>query len=409
MLSEIGDGLVTGPNDRRYTSILMGVRGSGKTVVLNEIEDRAAADGWVVLSVDASTPGLLDRIVRAISQAGSRYEVLGLPAAGGRSVEKSLGIRLGPLEGRWATTEHDGAGAAMGTREQLARLTEAAQRHGASVLLTVDELQGIDRAEGRRLANDIQHITKRAEMGLAFLGAGLPELKHTLMQDRKMTFFHRCEHFDMPPLSIGDAVAGILNPITESGGAITGEALGVAARAVDGSPYRLQVIGDIAWRAGGAPGREIGASAARAAAEAADAVVRAKVAVPAWHDLPQGDQRIMEAVASRGGAASTAEAAQDARTSPKSASAALRRLADLGYLEASRRGAYRLSGLVPADVILAESGHLDLSGGDAENGGQAEIPPRTVEAAKLPCRRWMPRAKAFCVLSQGHAGGCRSG
>ena len=410
LLSEIGSGLVTGPGDQRYTSILMGVRGSGKTVALNEIEDRAAADGWVVLSMDAGTPGLLDRIVRAISQADRTYEALGLGEANTRrSVERSIGIRLGLLEGRVAETAHDDHTASMGLREHLACLAEAAQRHGASVLLTIDELQGIDRTEGRRLSNDLQHITKRAGMRLAFLGAGLLELKHTLMRDRKMTFFHRCEHFDMPPLDVGDATVGLVDPITSAGGAITDEALRLAAGAVNGSPYRLQVVGDIAWKAARAPEREIDARAVRAAIAAAEGVVNARVGVPAWHDLSQGDQRVLEAVAAAGGTATPAEAAQDAQTSGKSASATLRRLADLGYLDNPRPGVYGLASLVPMDVILDESGHSDWDSGE---GGRSERTigrsPAAPSAATPRCRRWMPRAKAYCVLAKNHTGGCRS-
>jgi len=55
LLGNLASGLLSGPEDNRYTSIVMGVRGSGKTVALNEIEDSAARSGWVVLSMDAGT------------------------------------------------------------------------------------------------------------------------------------------------------------------------------------------------------------------------------------------------------------------------------------------------------------------------------------------------------------------
>lgn len=396
LLSEIGDGLVTGPGDQRYISILMGVRGTGKTVILNEIEDRAAADGWVVLSMDAGTPGLLERIVQAIAQADQTYQALGLAkGANRRSVERSIGIRLGPLEGKMATTEYHDHKADMGLREHLTYLVRAAQEHGGSVLLTVDELQGIDRMEGRRLSNDLQHITKRAEMPLAFLGAGLLELKHTLMRDRKMTFFHRCDHFDMPPLEAADAVAGLAGPIRDAGGTITSEALGLASKSVDGSPYRLQVIGDIAWKLAGAPHGVIDAAAVEAAVSAADQTVRQKIAIPAWHDLSAADQGILESVAANGGTATPSEVARDSQTGEKSTSSTLRRLADLGYAHRPRHGVYSLTKLVPQDLILSESGREDAI--------SADQPPRPGK-----CRKWMPRARAYCALSQGHSGGCRS-
>ena len=146
LLADLGGGLATGPRDARYTSILMGVRGSGKTVLLSEIEDRAASDGWVVLSLDAGTPGLLDRIVQTIRNADRAYEALGIAGFGtSRSVEKSVGIRLGPLAGEISTTEHQDRMAHMGLREHLVFLAQAALKSETSVLLTVDEMHGIAR------------------------------------------------------------------------------------------------------------------------------------------------------------------------------------------------------------------------------------------------------------------------
>ncbi len=399
LLTEVGNGLVTGPNDPRYTSILMGVRGSGKTVALNEIEDRAAADGWVVLSMDAGTPGLLERIVQTISQADHTYEALNLAEdVDSRSVEKSIGIRLGVVEGKIAATEHRDRRANMGLREHLTRLVQVAQQHDTSVLLTVDELQGIDRLEGRRLSNDLQHITRRAGLPLAFLGAGLLELKHTLMRDRKMTFFHRCEHFDMPPLAIEDAVVGLSGTIRSAKGTITDEALRLASKAVNGSPYRLQVIGDIAWKTAGGPEGVIDSAAVGVAIDTAGEVVSAKIGIPAWHDLSEGDQSLLGAVAANGGIANSAEAAQYSNISEKAANSVLRRLADLGYLERHARGTYRFTDLVTKEVALAETEHPEASGDTSESRN----------APRQQCRRWMPRATAYCVLQKGHSGGCRS-
>lgn len=66
LLGNLASGLMSGPEDSRYTSILMGVRGSGETVALNEIEDGAARSGWVVLSIDAGSPGILDRVAHTV-------------------------------------------------------------------------------------------------------------------------------------------------------------------------------------------------------------------------------------------------------------------------------------------------------------------------------------------------------
>ncbi len=113
--------------------------------------------------MDASTPGLLERIVSTIAGAGARYESLDLPdSTTQRSVQRSVGIRLGVSEGNLTTTESYHPRSPTGLGEQLTLLVEAAQRHERRVLLTVDELHGVDRREARRLSSDLQHITKRA-------------------------------------------------------------------------------------------------------------------------------------------------------------------------------------------------------------------------------------------------------
>ena len=394
LLADLGGGLATGPRDARYTSVLMGVRGSGKTVLLSEIEERASADGWVVLSLDAGTPGLLDRIVQTIRSADQAYEALGIgDLSRNRSVERSVGIRLGPLAGQISATEHMDQMAHMGLREHLAFLAQAALRGETSVLLTVDEMHGIDRTEGRRLSNDLQHVTKRGNMPLAFVGAGLLEMKTTLLQDRKMTFFHRCEHYEMPPLDVADAIVGLSGPIRDAGGEITETALHLASESVGSSPYRLQVIGDMSWRIAGAPERAIDADAVGTAITAADAEVKKKVALPAWYDLSRTDQAVMAAVASTDGTASPAEVARTAAISPEHAQECLRRLLNTGYLARPRTGTYRLTDLVPMAVILDERGIEDA----------AEPAPHP-----SPCRQWMPRANAYCVLNADHSGRHRS-
>ena len=189
LLSDLGEGLATGPRDERFASILMGVRGSGKTALLNEIEQRAATDGWVVISLDASSGGdldegdLLGRLRSELSHIPDRYPALDIEELrGDQQTGRSAGFKLGPLQGQRTETRKS---AAMNLRQKLTYLTDAAQQHQTSVLLTVDELHTGKKDQLRRLANDLQHITSRAELPLAFIGAGLLEMQYTILQDKK--------------------------------------------------------------------------------------------------------------------------------------------------------------------------------------------------------------------------------
>ena len=401
LLENLASGLISGPEDSRYTSLLMGVRGSGKTVALNEIEDGAARSGWVVLSMDAGTPGLLDRIAHTVYQAVEGYESLGLSESyDRRSVERSIGVKIGPIEGQLTSTEHFDEASRMGVKEHLATLTEAAQRAGTSVLLTIDELHSIDRSEARRLSNDLQHITTRGRMPLAFIGAGLLEMRYTLLADRKLTFFHRCDQFDMPPLERIDAMEGLRRTIMEAGGHISNDALQHAADAVCGSPYRLQVVGHAAWRIAGAPQSTIDLSSAELASDAADEIVDRNISVPALYDLSDIEQAVLQTIRDVAPSATASVVSERMGIQHRQASRLIRRLRLSDYVTQSASGALSLTGLVPERVLNEQ---MPANGTDVQRAHLGPAPQGT-----SLCRKWMPRAQARCILGDGHAGGCRS-
>ncbi|MXW60536.1 MAG: ATP-binding protein [Acidimicrobiaceae bacterium] len=69
LLRSLRSGLGAGPGDPRFTSVLLGPRGSGKTVTLNMIEDIACNAGWLVLLLDASTSDIMERLEEHIEWA----------------------------------------------------------------------------------------------------------------------------------------------------------------------------------------------------------------------------------------------------------------------------------------------------------------------------------------------------
>ena len=402
LLADVGSGLVTGPRDTRYTSILMGVRGSGKTVSLTEIEDRAASDGWVVMSLDASNKGLLERIQDELNALPDRYPGLDLNKLGGpRTVD------LKAFKGGKSETESPLSGNAMGLRGQMTYLAEQVSKRGTSVLLTVDELHAVDREEGRRLSNDLQHITRRSDLPLAFLGAGLSEMKYTMMQDRKMAFFRRCEQYGMPPLSEADVTKGLLHPIQDFGGDITERALHQAVDSIGTSPYKLQLVGHTAWTVANAPEKTIDAAVVGEAVRLAQIKFDERVSEPAFYDLSDNERRYLKGLADLGGEGRIADIARQSGQNADTAKGINRRLAMSGYVDYTGNVA-RLTELVPERIILRElGGHQD----DLHSSPTIHVAPISPDASPRPavhCRKWMPRKKVYCALARGHSGGCRS-
>ena len=65
MLDAFGDAFETGPTHPDFTAFLVGVRGAGKTVMLDAVQGLASSRGWMTISDDASPKGLLGRLTRA--------------------------------------------------------------------------------------------------------------------------------------------------------------------------------------------------------------------------------------------------------------------------------------------------------------------------------------------------------
>lgn len=63
ILDELSNALVEGTWTSERASLVEGLRGVGKTVLLNAVEDRARERGWIVVS-ETATPGFTDRIAR---------------------------------------------------------------------------------------------------------------------------------------------------------------------------------------------------------------------------------------------------------------------------------------------------------------------------------------------------------
>lgn len=66
LVSSLMVGLSAGPRDPRFASLLLGPRGSGKTVILNHLGGMARESGWIVLPLDAGTAGVQERIIEYI-------------------------------------------------------------------------------------------------------------------------------------------------------------------------------------------------------------------------------------------------------------------------------------------------------------------------------------------------------
>lgn len=317
LITELCAGLDAGPDDPRSVSVLLGARGMGKTVVLNEVEDAAVGErGWVTLSLAGTDGDLLTAVHQAVLRARAALEA---EAANVKHRHRLVGLKVGAsafgtgveLGASWEATPSAAslrrAEPGADLRYDLTGLAELAGSHGRKVLLTLDEIHAVPAAHVRQLGSILQHVVMREGHAVAFLGAGLTYVVDTLLSHRSAaTFLSRAPRFHISYLSDDEVRLGLSEPVRQSGGSVESSALAEAVSAVRGHPYLLQLVGAHSWDAAPtvpAPGtgKRIGLADVRVGIRRAERDLDDHLLRPTWNALSNNDRRFVRAMAADDG------------------------------------------------------------------------------------------------------------
>lgn len=240
LVDEFAIALDDGPGAPGRATIYTGPRGSGKTVLLNAVEDVARRRGWIVIS-ETAAGDLVERLetdhlptILADIAPTSSTRLTGIDAPFG-------------LGG--ASWEHDSdPPPSPSLRSLLGRAADAAAANGTGVLLTIDEIHSVEPADIREIATTIQHMF-REDREVAIVVAGLPDLvEERLYQDAAITFLRRADRHRVGLLTPTMTAEGLRAPIEQAGRQITDEALSAAVDVAAGYPFMVQVVGHATWR-----------------------------------------------------------------------------------------------------------------------------------------------------------------
>ena len=288
ILGDISGAWEAGSTHPGYTTLLLGRRGTGKTVILEALRKLAHARGWLTVAEAAASPGLLNRL-------GHKALVLLNEQAPELSPDLTrtlwaAGIGLG--------SDYDPA-ADLSRRvgNVLKALTAHLQRAGAGLVITIDELHAGDTDELRMLGIVVQDITRIARLPMAYVGAGLPVLEDTLLADTHVTFLQRCTRHEVGFLDHAAAWSALSEPIRERGGRLAPNAAEHGVAVSQGYPFMIQLVGFHAWEAAPDPASLVDMNDMRAGAEEARRQVGQLVISPMWRDLSEGSQRFLAAMA----------------------------------------------------------------------------------------------------------------
>jgi hypothetical protein len=197
--------LEDGPGSPGRATIYTGARGTGKTVLLNAIEEDARRLGWLVVS-ETATPGLVRRLsTEALPRLLAEQDP---NATKSRMTGFTLPAALGGVI--WDTSDvHQ---AVAGLRPQLTLLTKILAENETGLVITVDELHRRPLDELVELCAAVQHAF-REELELAFVGAGLPAAVSDLLNEDVLTFLRRAERYHVGKVSRDDVRLALETPV----------------------------------------------------------------------------------------------------------------------------------------------------------------------------------------------------
>jgi hypothetical protein len=236
------------------SQMLLGLRGVGKTVLLNRIAWLAKEIGYHTAEMEAPegqrlaeylAPNLKSTLLRLSRLEQARdYAARAMGAL--RGFASTFKVSIGDVE--FGVTEPevaDSGNLEVDLPELLIATAEAAKAGGTSVAIFVDEVQYLTEVDLRALIVALHRIAQKG-LPLVVFGAGLPQV--AALAGEAKSYAERL--FDFPDVGALDpkaAVRAIREPIRGEGADIESAALQQIVQVTKGYPYFLQEWGKHAW------------------------------------------------------------------------------------------------------------------------------------------------------------------
>ena len=239
------------------SALLVGLRGVGKTVLLNELENLAEQVGYKTILVEAheskSLTALLAPSLRKLLLSLDRMENVSNKVRRGLRVLKGfvngVKITLGDLEIGLDIEAEAGTADSGDLEADLPELfiavAEAAQDRKIPVAILLDEIQYLSAKELSALIMAMHKMAQK-RLPLVLIGAGLPVLAG-LAGDSKSYAERLLDFPEVGPLAPDDARQALREPAQKEGADFTDAALDEIIRLTQGYPYFLQEWGYQSW------------------------------------------------------------------------------------------------------------------------------------------------------------------
>ena len=235
--------------------MLLGLRGTGKTVLLNEIGKIAQEEGLLVSKVEAPEGESLARllypemrkVMRSLSNVEAAKQIATRGLKGLRGFASIFRIEIAGVE--IGVEPEPGLGDSGDLQYDLPDLFEvigqAASVAGKGWILLIDEVQYLSEAD---LSALIVSIHKMSQEGLPVLlvGAGLPQVAR-LAGEAKSYAERLFLYPGVGALDPASAAQAVEKPIEDEGALIAPTALSAIVERTQGYPFFLQEWASVAW------------------------------------------------------------------------------------------------------------------------------------------------------------------
>jgi AAA ATPase domain len=337
------------------SAVLTGLRGVGKTVLLNATRSAAVRRGWGTGKLEARPDQplrhpLAAALHLAIRELGANQDqtrhVLGVLKAFAQQqpVAKTRwqpGIEVPAVTGR-----ADSGDIEIDLVELLSDVAGLAQDEGRGLAIFIDEMQDLGPLDVSALCAACHEISQQS-LPLVVVGAGLPHLPAVLSASKsyseRLFRYARIDRLDRAA-----ADAALANPARDEGVDFTEDALAALYQTTGGYPYFVQAYGKAAWDvAPASPITDLDVKVCAPGAEAELAVgffgSRYERATPAEREYLRAMAEVSER--SDDDAISTAAVAEVLQRNPQSLSPARDALLKKGLVYSGQRG--RIAFTVP--------------------------------------------------------------
>ncbi|MFD7845447.1 AAA family ATPase [Nocardia sp. NPDC004340] len=242
--------------------MLTGLRGVGKTVLLNQLRSAARTRGWGTGKLEARPDQELRRPLASALHMAVRSLAVGhrnpeqvddflgiLKAFALRSTaDKGMRDRWNPgIDVPAVTGRADSGDIEIDLVELLVEAAALVRDHGIGIAVFIDEMQDLGAADISAICGACHELSQDAAP-LIVVGAGLPHLPAVLTASKsyseRLFSYHRIDRLDRE-----SADQALIAPAERESVEYSTEALDALYKKADGYPYFVQAYGKAAWDA----------------------------------------------------------------------------------------------------------------------------------------------------------------